>query len=160
VEKLVVVDIAPLSRKPSTSFDRYIKAMHAVEKEGVVSHMHADKFLKDQVRDAGIRAFLLTNFKFDSNDKVLRLQINLDEIESSMHEIWDFPFGRTTATFEKPTLFINGGKSDYLTPDMYPTVRRHFPNMTVHTIEQAGHWVHSEAPEEFLRTIAEFVKTE
>ena len=144
VDKLVVVDIAPVALKPSTSFDQYIHAMRLVESEGIPSHMQADKFLKDIVKDQNIRSFLLTNFQYDSNDKVLRLKLNLEEIAENMKEIWDFPFARTGLTmFDKPTLFLNGGKSDYLTPDMYPGIRRLFPQMSVQTVENAGHWVSS-----------------
>jgi esterase len=36
-------------------------------------------------------------------------------------------------------------------------IRRIFPSATVQPIRDAGHWVHAEAPEEFLRVANEFL---
>jgi len=61
-----------------------------------------------------------------------------------------------TPSFAGPTLFVRGGKSDYVRYEDVPLIRQMFPAAKLETIAAAGHWVHAEAPEEFLRAISEF----
>jgi esterase len=56
-----------------------------------------------------------------------------------------------------PTLFLAGGKSKYLIPDMRADIDRFFPGADIQTIPDAGHWVHADQPAEFLRRVGHFV---
>ena len=61
-------------------------------------------------------------------------------------------------TYDGETLFINGGKSDYISPSDMPNIQKFFPQATLTTIPQAGHWVHAEAPNEFFEIIRTAIK--
>ena len=39
----------------------------------------------------------------------------------------------------------------------YKNIADKFPNSSIHTIKNAGHWVHAEAPEEFYQTVVNFI---
>ena len=39
----------------------------------------------------------------------------------------------------------------------HPEIHRLFPNVNIQYVEGAGHWVHSEKPNEFLKIIMEFL---
>ena len=39
----------------------------------------------------------------------------------------------------------------------YPEIFRRFPAAQVHHIPDAGHWVHSEKPQEFLEVVLDFI---
>jgi pimeloyl-ACP methyl ester carboxylesterase len=56
------------------------------------------------------------------------------------------------------TLFLRGGQSNYILPEDYPSIENGFPNATFQSIEKAGHWVHAEAPQEFLSIILAFLE--
>ena len=60
--------------------------------------------------------------------------------------------------FIKPSLFIRGGNSDYISDNDIPKLRQYFPNSEFKTIEGASHWVQAEKPHEFTKTVIEFLK--
>jgi len=59
--------------------------------------------------------------------------------------------------FTKPALFIRGGQSGYVTPEDEPRIRELFPRAQIQTIAAAGHWVHADQPDEFLRLLLDFL---
>jgi pimeloyl-ACP methyl ester carboxylesterase len=54
-------------------------------------------------------------------------------------------------------LFIRGGKSDYINPEDEPLMRELFPHSEIQTIAGAGHWVHADQPEEFMKRVLKFL---
>ena len=63
----------------------------------------------------------------------------------------------TDATFEGPTLFVRGGASDYVADDDLEGIRRRFPDATLVTIDEAGHWVHADAPDALAEVVTDFL---
>jgi pimeloyl-ACP methyl ester carboxylesterase len=59
--------------------------------------------------------------------------------------------------FAGPTLFIRGGKSDYINAADELEIRRLFSAAQIQTIASANHWVHAAAPEDFVRLALEFL---
>ena len=60
--------------------------------------------------------------------------------------------------FLKPALFINGGTSDYINADdKLHGIPALFPNSQVATVLDAGHWVHSEKPDEIFGLVQAFM---
>jgi pimeloyl-ACP methyl ester carboxylesterase len=54
-------------------------------------------------------------------------------------------------------LFIRGQLSNYILDDDIESIENQFLDCQVKTIDHAGHWVHSEAPEEFAETTLGFL---
>ena len=63
----------------------------------------------------------------------------------------------TAARYGGPALFLGGARSDYLGAEAEAAVSRYFPAAGIARIAEAGHWVHAEAPEAFLRAVAAFL---
>ncbi len=57
----------------------------------------------------------------------------------------------------KPTLFIRGEKSNYINPEDEPLIRELFPQSEIQTIAGAGHWIHADRPEDFLRLVSDLL---
>jgi pimeloyl-ACP methyl ester carboxylesterase len=55
-----------------------------------------------------------------------------------------------------PTLFIRGELSNYILDEDIPELEDFFPDSDLITIRNAGHWVHAEAPEEFVEIVLGF----
>jgi pimeloyl-ACP methyl ester carboxylesterase len=55
-----------------------------------------------------------------------------------------------------PTLFIRGELSGYILDEDIPELEERFADSQLVTIAGAGHWVHAEAPEEFLDAVLSF----
>ena len=65
----------------------------------------------------------------------------------------DFPFkDPDELQFNKPTLFIRGLRSHYITDEMLPIIGRFFPRFVLRDFD-CGHWVISEQPEAFRQGI-------
>jgi pimeloyl-ACP methyl ester carboxylesterase len=65
------------------------------------------------------------------------------------------PFDKT---FQKPTLFLRGEKSDYILDRDSEIILHHFPAATLITIDNAGHWLHAENPKDFYFNALQFLK--
>jgi len=96
-----------------------------------------------------IRQFLLTNLIRPPNSKSLRFRVPISILAGALDNMGDFPIrDPDEARFEKPTLFIRGTESRYVTDDVLPLIGRFFPRFELRDIA-SGHWVISEKPEEF-----------
>jgi pimeloyl-ACP methyl ester carboxylesterase len=59
--------------------------------------------------------------------------------------------------FDHRVCFIRGGRSNYIEESDVPIIREAFPQAEIKTIANAGHWVHVDASEEFLKVVTEFL---
>jgi pimeloyl-ACP methyl ester carboxylesterase len=151
VRRLVVADMAPVTYGHSQM--RYVKAMEGIELGAVRRRADADRALAAAVPEAGLRAFFLQSLAI--GDSGARWKLNLPALGEQMPRIMGFPDG--LGSFDGPTLFLTGGRSDYVRPDDWARIRSHFPAARLETTHEAGHWLHADAPEAFARTVAAFL---
>ncbi len=152
VAKLVVVDIAPKRYPPG--HETIFQALEAVPLDAVRSRKEVEARLAEKIPDAGVRLFLLKNLK-RRKDGSFAWKMNLP----ALHRHYDAVLApiESDAPFEGPTLFVRGGRSQHLLPEDFGDIRRLFPAARFVTLEQAGHWVHADAPDEFFRTVLNFL---
>lgn len=155
VERLAVVDVAPVDYGAGQGFAGYIRAMLAVDLEHVQRRAQVEAALAPAVPDPGIRAFLAANL--ETRDGRLRWLPNLPVLLESLPSITGFPAELQGRRYDGPTLFLRGGRSDYVLPEHEPLIRRLFPAVRIETVERAGHWVHAEAPAETVAALAAFL---
>ena len=140
VSRLVVADIAPVAYPPALR--GYDEAMRAVPPRPGLTRREADAALTAAVPEAGIRAFLLQNLRFEGGVPAWRLA--LEEIAG--------------AAYPGPTLVLAGERSDYIRPgEHHARFRALFPAARFATVPGAGHWVHAENPEGFLALVEPFL---
>jgi pimeloyl-ACP methyl ester carboxylesterase len=102
-----------------------------------------------------VRQFLLKNL-YRRDDNSFAWRINLDALTESLPAIGEETSGHHP--FLKPTLFVRGGKSNYITADdKLNSIPALFPNSQVETVVDAGHWLHAEKPEEVFQLVKAFV---
>ena len=56
-----------------------------------------------------------------------------------------------------PVLWVAGSESDYVSEAQLPLMSQLFPRVELRTVQGAGHWVHSEKPEEFEQLLHELI---
>ncbi len=157
VRKLVVVDIAPVSYAAGP--DEVLTALLELDLNTISSRKQADEILEQSLSNKGIRDFLLTNLQRDTSGKhgAYKWRMNLEAIAESYANI---KIGlETDSVFPGETLFVKGGESDYLLPIYTDSTLALFPEAKVSVITGAGHWVHSEKPEQFLNLITRFLQS-
>ncbi|KAK9700368.1 hypothetical protein K7432_012224 [Basidiobolus ranarum] len=156
LEKLIVADMSPVNAKLSNDFYYYIDSMKKVEEGKHTKQSTAEADLMQYIPDAGIRLFLMTNLKKDS-DGIYRWRVPLDIIREHLEELGNFPVKEGSKEFTKPTLFVAGSKSNYVKKDYHPVIKSFFPSVEFTELD-AGHWVHAEKPKEFLDLTIKFLK--
>jgi len=153
VERLVVVDAAPVTYPPA--FVEYAQAMRNADLSAVQRRADVDAQLADAVPTPGTRAFLLQNLILD--EAGARWRPNLPVIEAALPQISGWPTGLEGHQYDGPTLFIYGGKSDYVQQDHRDTIAAYFPRVQYAEVAEAGHWVHAERLDDFLAALSPFV---
>jgi pimeloyl-ACP methyl ester carboxylesterase len=91
----------------------------------------------------------------DENGR-LRWKIDLEAIDQNYDKL--LRGLSPERSFNKPTLFIRGGRSNYIEDDDARLIHQMFPQAEIATLFEAGHWVHVEASEEFFQTVQNFLK--
>ncbi len=152
VDRLVVVDAAPVAYPPA--FVEYARAMRAADLSNIQRRAEVDAQLAEAVPTPGTRAFLLQNLILD--DQGARWRPNLPVIEAALPAISGWPEDEH-GSYDGPTLFVYGGKSDYVQADHRDTIKRYFPHVQYTEIPEAGHWVHAERLDDFLTIVTPFL---
>ena len=86
-----------------------------------------------------------------------RWRVNLRAIAANMDSLVGFPAFDTGVTYPGPTCFLAGGLSRYVRPEHWDAIVARFPNAKLVTLPEAGHWLHVEAPDEFLAVVLGFL---
>lgn len=149
--RIMVVDVAP--RSYPGKHDTILDALCALQLERYRERKEADEALEPSIPSAATRQFLLKNLA-RNDDGSFRWKMNLSALKRHYPEI----AGNITATgkFLKPAMFIKGGLSRYIVEDDRAAIRGMFPKAIITTIKKAGHWVHSDAPEEMKELVFRF----
>lgn len=153
IEKMVVVDIAPRYYAPH--HQGILDGLKAVQDAELDSRGEADEVLSGFVKEKAVRMFLLKNLYWKEKSK-LALRLNLEVLRDKVENVGvEFPGDKT---FSKPTLFIKGEASGYISDEDKKVISGQFANSQVFTIPKAGHWVHAENKEAFYKAVMGFLK--
>lgn len=168
VDRLVVVDISPVSGGSTGEFSHLLGALAELDLNTITRRKDADEALAAPIPNPTVRGFLLQNLR--STDEGFHWRAHLTMLHRDLDAIGGFPEdkqlsqGRRGAedgvTFDGQVLWVAGENSDYITEDAEPTMRRLFPRTHLVTVKGAGHWVHSEKPEVFISALRRFFPLE
>ncbi len=154
VQKAIIVDISLRQYPKRISHEKIIDAMRRINFGMVSSRKEVDMLLTERLPDFSLRQFIMKNLYWETKEK-LAWKINFEAICKNLDDLFDGV--DTIDKFEKPTLFIRGGISDYILDEDIPVIDYNFPNNKLITIQNTSHWVHAEAPEEFFRIVKDFI---
>jgi esterase len=152
LKKLIVVDIAPRAY----NLEHYVilDGLKAIPIETITSRNEADAGLTPFVPEPDVRQFLLKNLQRKPAGG-FTWKINLPVIDKNMSKIgYDL---QVEGTFEKPTLFIRGGKSKYVRDTDMTRIKEIFPTAELETLD-TGHWVQAEKPKEFVELVMRWLE--
>lgn len=152
-EKLIIEDMAP--RAYASVYENFMAAMLALDLDKFQTRQQVEEALAPEIPDLTLRRFLLKNLGRNSDGKFF-WRIFLDGIRKNAAAL-RAPIS-SSQPFAKPALFIRGEKSDYVRTEDETGIRQLFPSVKIETINGAGHWIHSEKPEEFMRAVREFLR--
>jgi pimeloyl-ACP methyl ester carboxylesterase len=156
VARMLVADIAPVAY--FHHYDDLIEPILALELDQFSSRTEIDHALRSHIPEDQLRAFLLQNLVRESDD--WRWRVNWRAIQGEMDSLTGFDAMPDDWVGGPPALFVRGAKSDYVGEVEVEVIKRHFNRASFATIEDAGHWLHAEKPQEFYMLALEFLQQE
>jgi esterase len=151
IDKLIVADIAPKAYE--VHHQQILEGLLAVDLNTTKSRKEAETVLSNFIQETGVRQFLLKNLYWIEKGK-LAWRFNLNTINRVIGDIGE---EINDSMYEGETLFIRGGKSNYIQDIDKEMINTYFPQGGIETIASAGHWLHAEQPESFLKSVLKFL---
>jgi pimeloyl-ACP methyl ester carboxylesterase len=163
VNRLMIVDIAPknylIGNKSYKHIRQHEMILELLENPDL-SRFHSRKELDDyfslRIKEETVRHFLLKNihrtntghFEWKMNAGILR-----DSFRSMVGEVNMEWFEERMPITAYPVTFVRGLKSEYVTDSDWNEIRKIYPEANIVDISDAGHWLHSEQPDQFVRAV-------
>jgi esterase len=123
----------------------------------LTSYGAVEQALASDIPDAQLRQFLIKNLA-RGGDQAFRWRIGLDELIAGYDELTQaVSFDRQ---IDGPACFIRAGKSRFIGSEDMAAIHRSFTNARIAEIADAGHWVHSDAPERFFQIVTGFLASD
>lgn len=161
VASLVVVDIAPKDYGDLDRFRHYIDAMLALPLDELATRADAEQRFAAVEPDPGVRGFLLQNLRRQGDVWAWRANLDLiarDAERGDGSAIADFP-SLAADPWGGPVVWLVGSQSRYVHPKDVATMRGLFPRTRLVTVNGAGHWVHTDAPQVVTETVRRVVRS-
>jgi len=154
---LLIADISPFTgeikgREALNKHSSILNAMASVDLSRISSRRDAELNLEKKIPDEKTRGFILKNLQRNSPDSFswkINVQGLLKNISSIVEGIDCEAFTEQPVT-GFPVIFLRGADSDYLLPSDYGDIQKIFPAAEIITIENAGHWIHADKPDEVI----------
>jgi esterase len=156
VDSLIVADMSPRYYQPHHQY--VFDSIHALGDMSIYkSRKEVESKFATLIPNESTRQFLLKSlyWKKTEQGEQLAWRFNIDAIEKNIEDLSLTSI--TSNSFTKPTLFIKGEKSSYITSEDEPEIKKLFPNVIFKTIKGAGHWVHADKPKEFYELVIGFL---
>lgn len=157
VEKLVVVDIAPVGYpEDADGHMDVLAAMDAVKLDEIKSRTEAELTLEKFIPEEATRKFVLTNL-VRNQQGTFEWRLNKDSIRENYANLRAELIA--TMSFSKPVLFVKGSLSPYIKPEHEVQIKELFPLASVKQIMGAGHWLHAEQPQALQKILVKFLQS-
>jgi len=154
VASLTVVDIAPRAVPPR--WEKEFTLMREMPIGDFQRRSEAEAWLEGEIRDWAFRKFLVSNLERD-DDGNFRWIINLEILHQALPNLFQ-QVPADGQRFEGPVLFIKGEKSRFIQDDDREMILHFFPFARLETVAEAGHNVHFDQPDAFVRLISNFIE--
>jgi esterase len=166
ISRLIIADISPRSylsdSAPSNHMEQHdeiLSALKGIDLTPLNSIGEVDRQLETSLPAKRLRQFLLKNLRKNPNGR-FEWKINIDAISRNLSNLADGLDLKSLKGMEFrqfPILFIKGEKSSYILEPDIDLIRLLFPLAQIVTIKNAGHWLHAEEPDLFIKIVRNFL---
>ncbi len=153
LNNLIIADISPKKYEPNHK--DLINLLFEISSKPITNRNYVKNILRAGELDNNTINFLLKNLYW-INDKELKFRFNIKAIESFQNQLMDFQ--KSNKKWMGKCHFLKGENSEYIKESDKLIIKEFFPNFRIHKINQAGHWLHFDNKESFLKTINEILK--
>jgi pimeloyl-ACP methyl ester carboxylesterase len=152
MNKLIVADIGP--KKYPIHHHQILEGLLSVPIDKMKSRQEIKLRLSKYIEQDQTIQFFLKNLYWKEKGK-LAWRFNLEGIANNIKNVGD---DLLHTEFDKPTLYIRGGDSNYILDEDIPAITKSFPDSRIATIPNAGHWLHAENPQMFFELVDDFLE--
>ena len=165
IDGLLIADISPFANEHSNmaAYDEHVKILDtilSINLADISSRMEAEEKLSLKIPSEKIRGFILKNLervpgnKFSWKINAISLRKNLDNIMEGIDR--SKAFSSQVTGF--PVIFLRGGDSDYITDKDYHDIIKVFPAAEIKKVYRAGHWIHTDRPDEVIKYLRKLLE--
>jgi len=153
VSKLIVADMSLRKGKIRPEHKAILGALSLIDLSNKKTYQEIEKALTRFIHNKRRVKFVMKNIMKTEHgyDWKLNPKALVKNIGKVMPEL------NVPEHFDKPTLFIKGGASDFITEKDEPAIFKHFPKAKIETIEGASHWLHADNPLKFIELVQGFI---
>lgn len=152
---LVVADIAPVTyAKQGSEVYSILSLVAKTDVSSYATRAEIDSALRAKVPSDVLRRFLLANIGRSDQTGKHYWRTNVDAVYRNVDDLFSFNDSRLRS-HDGPVMFIRGSESSYVRDEDMPTIRALFPAARVVTLP-GGHWIHAEATDKFVASVAQF----
>jgi len=151
VSALVIADIAPVCYQPSHA--AVFAAIEAVAQARPTSRGDAADIMRRHLQEENVVQFLLLSLQ--RRDGVYIWRFNAMGLRAGYESLLVAP---AAGQYAGPVLLVYGERSNYVDDEGRAAARQRFPDLTVASIPDTGHWLHAERPEAFNTAVAGFLR--
>ena len=151
LSKLIIVDISP--RFYPIHHDKIIEGLKMLDFSILKSRSQADAVLSEYIEEGDVRQFLLKSMYWKEKGQ-LDFRFNLKSISQNIANVGEALDNEAHCSI--PTLFIKGGNSNYINYDDEDLIFKHFTDAEIQSVDEVGHWLHAEKPQEFFEITVRF----
>lgn len=158
---LLIADISPFTLETGDHFDFHsdiINALKSVDLSIYKSRKEVEDALITKMPSERIRGFILKNLQ-RSEDGSFSWKLNVEAIANNLDKLSAGvePAHNNKEISRFPVIFLRGSESDYLSDEDFRKAQKIFPASELIEIEGAGHWLHTDRPDEVIMCIRKFL---
>ncbi len=156
VKKAAILDIAPISYPilPDSFHQTLIDFMLNFPLSSYTHRESIHQRIREHFSSETLKQIVFKNLR--KGVEGFEWKINIPSIHKNMDKLLGWPTTLTMQEQQTPMLFIRGEKSTYITPSAWEATCRIFPDAQLATIQEAGHFLHAEQPNELAQTLMQF----
>ena len=160
INGLLIADISPFTNenfKLSSYNEHYsiLKAILSIDLNNISSRGDAESILSGKIPSGKVRGFILKNLQRTTDNNFIwklnasSLLNNLDKIMEGvdLKEV----LNQNITGF--PVIFLKGSDSGHLPAEDYWNISKIFPAAEFVEVQNAGHWIHADRPDEVIGNI-------
>ncbi|CAK55707.1 unnamed protein product (macronuclear) [Paramecium tetraurelia] len=161
VKGVIIVDILPKAVQ-STYVHELLKKLIQINLNQITYNQLMEKVFEAS-QNKSIAQLLMTNLQ--SQQPIMRKDIQYDfkwrvNLQGILNDFQTNILTDITANWKGPHCVICGDRSQYVNNQTVNQMKMVFPNFKeAHFIQDCGHWVHSEKPQEFIQIVSSFIQT-
>jgi esterase len=107
-------------------------------------------------KQTSLSRFLLSNIR-STPDNQATWRFNKPFLAHLLTESLNNPLWREWQQFKGKSSLVYGEKSDAISPETIEKMKSLQPNLTVHKVDNSGHWIHADQPQAFVECLCSII---